>query len=300
MTAHAAPGSDALDSAKLGHVRVFNYPISLIKPSLENDQLYRPIDPDDPEIISLAKSIKIRGVKVPFTITLDDFILSGHRRYMAAKLAGVEEIPCLRESIYHDDPEFLRLLREYNMQREKSLDERLREKIVSADPEEAYESLIEHRKAKAAIPVRSMQISGAKMRCEISRAKQPFLDAIFKIMTEWREYWPGSDRRIHYPLLNAPPLKHAKKPHSVYRNDKASYNALTELLTRARLAGIIPMESISDETLPICVFQVYADPGPLIRREINDFLKNYLARPDAIAAKPHRDRRRKKHCRRNY
>ena len=99
------------------------------------------------------------------------------------------------------------------------------------------------------------------MRCEISRAKQPFLDAILKIMTEWREYWPLSDRRIHYPLLNAPPLKHAKKPDSVYRNDKASYNALTELLTRARLAGIIPMESISDETRPICVFEVYADPG---------------------------------------
>ena len=218
-------GSDALDSAKLGHVRVFNYPISLIKPSPGNDQLYKPIDPDDPDIIALAESIKIRGVKVPFTITLDDFILSGHRRYMAAKLAGVEEIPCLRESIYHDDPEFLPLLREYNLQREKSLDEKLREEIVSADPEEAYESLIEHRTAKAAISVRSIQISGAKTRCEISLAKRPMLAAIEQIMNDWRPYWPLSDRRIHYALLNAPPLKHAKKPHSIYRNDKASYNA---------------------------------------------------------------------------
>jgi len=158
-TAH---GLGCARSAKLGHVRVFNYPISLIKPSPENDQLYKPIDPDDPDIIALAESIKIRGVKVPFTITLDDFLLSGHRRYMAAKLAGVEEIPCLRESIYHDDPEFLPLLREYNLQREKSLDEKLREEIVSADPEEAYESLIEHRTAKAAISVRSIQISGQK------------------------------------------------------------------------------------------------------------------------------------------
>jgi hypothetical protein len=141
-TAH---GLGCARSAKLGHVRVFNYPISLIKPSPENDQLYKPIDPDDPDIIALAESIK-----------------SGHRRYMAAKLAGVEEIPCLRESIYHDDPEFLPLLREYNLQREKSLDEKLREEIVSADPEEAYESLIEHRTAKAAISVRSIQISGQK------------------------------------------------------------------------------------------------------------------------------------------
>jgi len=101
------------------------------------------------------------------------------------------------------------------------------------------------------------------------------LAAIEQIMNDWRPYWPLSDRRIHYALLNAPPLKHAKKSHSVYRNDRVSYNALTELLTRARLAGIIPMESISDETRPICIFEVYADPGPFIRREINDFLKNY-------------------------
>jgi hypothetical protein len=268
--------ADDLESAKLGHVRVFSYPLGLIKPSPENDKLYRPINPKDPEIIALAKSIRRYGVKEPVVITLDFFILSGHRRHVAAERAGLEEIPCMFEQIYKDDPEFLPLLREYNRQRVKGIEEKLREEIVTADPEEAYRSLIEHRKAKAAVPMRSIEIIGKKTRCEISAAKQPFLEAILRVINGWRDYWPLSDRRIHYGLLNDPPLKHARKPDSVYRNDKPSYSALTELLTRARLAGIIPMYAISDETRPISIFDVFADPGPFIDREIDDFLKDYF------------------------
>ncbi|MDP9097705.1 MAG: ParB/RepB/Spo0J family partition protein [Verrucomicrobiota bacterium] len=269
----AASRGNSIESAKLRHVRVF--PVWRIKPSPENDKLYRPIDPDDPELIALTESVKTYGLKEPLVITLDRFILSGHRRYAAARLAGLEEIPCVVEKIHRRDSEFLPLLREFNRQRVKSFDEKLREEIVSADPEEAYQSLIEHRKAKAAVPMRSIEIVGTKTRCNISPAKLPFLTAILKIMMDWQKYWPLSDRRIHYALLNVLPLKHAKKPDSVYRNDKASYNALTELLTRGRLAGTIPMEAISDETRPVCIFDVFAEPGPFIRREINGFLKGY-------------------------
>src|SRR5260370_1619803 len=98
------------------------------------------------------------GVKEPFVIPRDKLIRSGHRRYAAAILAGMEEIPCTVEAIYHNNPEFLRLLREYNRQRVKGIDEKLREEILSADPEEAYQSLIEHRKANAAVPMPSIQI----------------------------------------------------------------------------------------------------------------------------------------------
>jgi hypothetical protein len=124
---HAARGADARKSAKLGHAKVLRYyPISLIKPSPENDKLYRPIDRSNPEIIALAESIRTYGVKEPIIITRDQFVLSGHRRHMAATLAGLEEIPCAVEPIYHSDPEFLGLLREYNRQRVKGNDEKLR------------------------------------------------------------------------------------------------------------------------------------------------------------------------------
>src|SRR5260370_40148270 len=113
-----------------------------------------------------------------------------------------------------------------------------------------------------------IKIMGKKRQCAISPAKQPLLEAILRIIKGWRDYWPLSDRRIHYALLNDPPLKHAKKPDSVYRNDKASYNALTELLPRARLAGIIRMGAISHETRPVSIFAGFADPGPCIFRGV--------------------------------
>src|SRR5437773_9474144 len=257
------------------NARVFSYPLRLIEPSPENDKLYRPINRHDPGITALARSIRKYEIKEPIVITLDFFILSGHRRYAAAERAGLEEIPCVFEQIYKDDPEFLPLLREFNRQRVKAIDEKLREEIVTANPEEAFRSLIEHRKAQAAVSIGSIEIRGKKTRCEISAAKQPFLDAILRIINGWRDYWPLSDRRVHYALLNDRPLKHARKPDAVYGNDKRSYNALTELLTRARLAGIVPMYAISDETRPVCVFDVFEDPGPFIRREIDNFLKDY-------------------------
>ncbi len=264
-------------TAKLGHGRVFNHPISRIKPSPENDKLYKPIDPGDPAIIALAASIRRFGVKSAIKITLDDYIVDGHRRYAAAKLAGLIKVPCLRELIKRADPEFLELLTEYNRQRVKSIDEQMREEIVSGDEGEDYQSLIKYRRAKARMlsSSSSIQIYGIKTRCEITPAKQPMLDAIRQVIEERRDYWPLSDRSIHYALLNVCPLKHAKKPDSTYGNDKASYKDLTNLLTRARLQKLISMEAISDETRPFIKWKVHREPGPFIQQQIDEFFQGY-------------------------
>ena len=65
-----------------------------------------------------------------------------------------------------------------------------------------------------------------------------FLAKAQSVILDNREYWPLTVRRVHYLLLNDPPLRHDKKPGSVYVNDKASYKALTNLLIRARLSGM--------------------------------------------------------------
>ncbi len=101
------------------------------------------------------------------------------------------------------------------------------------------------------------------------------LAAIRKIIEERRAFWPLSDRQIHYALLNDPPLVHASKSGSVYRNDRRSYQALTDLLTRARVAGIIPMEVIEDATRPVTVWDVHADVQGFLRRELDGFCGNY-------------------------
>ena len=126
-----------------------------ILPSPENAELYRPVDPADPEIVALAQSIAAYGVQEPLVLTSDHYILSGHRRHTAAKLAGLTTVPCRFSSIRRINgrgkvnPRFIVALREANRQRVKSFDEKLREGVVSANPEVAYQSLIEHRKSQA-------------------------------------------------------------------------------------------------------------------------------------------------------
>jgi hypothetical protein len=171
--------------------------------------------------------------------------------------------------------QFLCLLREHNRQREKSFDETLREEVVTINPETAYTSLIEHRQKQAAVKVEALAIGGVKRRAAISEAKQEFLDAILAVLEENKAFWPMSDRQIHYPLLNDPPLRHASKPGSAYRNDLASYKSLVDLLTRARLVGLIPMTVIADETRPVVTWNTWPDVRGFIRSELDEILKGY-------------------------
>lgn len=234
----------------------------------------------------MADSIREHGVREPLVITLDGYILSGHRRYVAAKVAGLKTVPVrvenvrrlvnLRMSGYGDvSEEFLQLLREFNRQRVKTFDEKLREEVVSADPEVAYQSLIEHRQERSQVDLETLDIRGEKRCAEISRAKWPFLEAIQAIIEVRKQFWPLSDRQIHYALLNDPPLIHASKPGSTYANDIASYKALTELLTRARLAGVISMNVIQDATRPVTLWNIHQNVQGYLREELEEFGNGY-------------------------
>jgi hypothetical protein len=101
------------------------------------------------------------------------------------------------------------------------------------------------------------------------------LDAINEVLNQNRAFWPLTDRQVHYYLLNDPPLKHASKPNSTYRNDEKSYKSLVDLLTRARLEGLIDWDAISDETRPVVIWDVYKNPANFIAKEIEKFLKGY-------------------------
>jgi hypothetical protein len=261
--------------SKNGLVRILDLPLAALRPARENDRLYRPVDPDDPEIRRLAASILEHGVKEALVITLDNVILSGHRRYAACKLAGLTMVPCRRENIHSTAPEFLPLLREYNRQRVKSLDEVLREAVVSANPEEAYRRLRQERQCQARVKVETIAIEGHKHRAKITAAKEPFLRAIQAILEDYANFLPLSVRQIHYYLLNAPPRMHASKPGSIYRNNIQSYKSLDELVTRARIAGLIDFDAIHDPTRPVVTWDVHRHVGTFIQGALNDFLKGY-------------------------
>src|SRR5262249_7968285 len=151
-----------------------------------------------------------------------------------------------------------------------------REEIVSADPEEAHRRLVEHRKRKARTDQEGVySIQGKVHRHKITRAKEPFLVAILDVLTDRRAYWPLTVRQIHYALLNAPPLIHARKPYSGYGNNRESYKALDELSVRARLQKLIPWGAIHDPTRHVTLWNCYPSVQPFVRKELDGFLKGF-------------------------
>ena len=249
-----------------------------IKPSPENDRLYKPVDPQDPAIIDMAADMRVRGVLEPIVISLDNYILSGHRRYCAATVAGLGCVPVRIHPVRRTDDidAFIVLLRSYNRgQRVKTISEMLRESIVDASPEGASAELIEYRRDQSIIELDQIALKPSRGRPAIM-GKQNLMRAICKVIEQNRDFWPLSVRMIHYRVcqIGYPVLRHDAK-NELYENNQKSYRDCSDLCTRGRIFGIIPYSAIADETRPITISHVYGSPGPFIAAETQRFLKNY-------------------------
>ena len=62
-----------------------------IREAPENVGIYGEIT--DAEVEKLAESMKKHGILEPLVLTLDFILVSGHRRFRAARLAGIERLP---------------------------------------------------------------------------------------------------------------------------------------------------------------------------------------------------------------
>ena len=259
-----------------------------LKPSPENTALY---NDDAATLDRFAENIKQHGLLEPLVITQDGFIVSGHRRHAAAIRAGLERIPCRkldfrRSQIPRD--KYLHLLREFNRQRSKSIVEIMREAALDANPEAAYTELQRVRDSKLK-GQHTFAIGVVKTRSTISKGKRPMLEVALKWINDRKEYWPISVRNSHYGLVHNPPLRHAAKPGSTYRNDRASSSDLSDLLVRARVNGLLPWEAIADETRPVRLWKTHRDSGGFVESELSDLLSNYWrdllqSQPDHIEA----------------
>jgi hypothetical protein len=271
------------ENPAVGHVRLFeadpekvvSLPIHSIRPTPVNSLVYRPVSRMDPEIQDLARSIRNYGLQEPLVVTRDGFILSGHRRRAACLLNGMTEIDCRVADMLRSDPEFENRLIEYNRQRVKSLDEIAHEFAIDISPEGAYRSLIEQRKAESAVSGDFLVVGGKKARKGISVAKQQMLDAAVRIINEQKDYWPLSDRQIHYEMLNNPPMRNTGDRGLRYKNNQKSYKDLCDLLTRARLSGKIPFDAIADPTRPFVSWELHREVGGFLRGQLDGFLTGY-------------------------
>lgn len=257
-------------------------PLTSIMPAPENNDVYKAIAFDDPELHELARSTRDRGIQEPILISKDGYIISGHRRRMAAFLAELTEVPVrvCPVSRADDFDAFIKLLVEMNSQRIKSTSDILHETVIKIDPKKAHEQIVNERKEKQEeqecndLEVIDPEDDGR--RCKISAAKLPLLEAVKRVLYEQQDYWPLSDRQVHYRLLGPlAPLRHASKPDSLYINDIKSYRALTDIVTRGRINGLIPWEAIDDETRPVDLNEAYNSPAEFFRRELKNFLKGY-------------------------
>jgi hypothetical protein len=257
---------------------VFEVAVDAIKPAVINDVVYGVIDPDDKSLDELARQMNgPEGQLEPVVLSKDHVLMSGHRRRAVARRLGWRTL----KARYHEppvrstDPQFEKLLVMYNTQRDKSPDVRVREQMVLTDPDDAYQNLVSERAERARVKADTLTLGAGRRRKRISAAKRPFLDAIKRVIAELEDYWPLSDRRVFYALLNDPPLIHAKKPGSRFRNNRESYRAVCDVLTQARLAGEIPFDAIGDETRPVATWDVHANVGPFIRGQVDDFCTGY-------------------------
>ncbi len=257
-------------------------------PSPENERVYRAADVEEQSIQSLTGSIKAEGIREPLIVTKDGYIVSGHRRYAAAKLAGRKKVPVRRLAMPRSEyslDEYVRLLVKHNAdQRVKTNTELLREQVALVDPDEAHAQLRRRRRIRPQAEAARMQIRQAKKRHDISAAKRPMLDACVRVIAELRDYWPLSIRQIHYALLNDPPLIHARKTKR-YCNDRASYQALVKLLTQARHAGVVPHHVIGDGTRPIITYNTHANVQSYYAEQIEMILTGYYR--DLLQSQPH-------------
>ena len=265
-------------------------PTALIKGADANSLIYDNFGVVNRDDAELAISIRDHGIQEPLVITQDDVLLSGHRRLAAAKAVGLDCVPVRRlPDVWFfemDAKTRLDTLRRFNQQREKSPGEKVREKMLDIDPTKARAEM-KMRRAKIVtmtdVPSANILIGPKKKRAEITTLL--FLAKAKQVIEENREYWPLTVRRVHYLLLNDPPLRHDKKPGSVYVNDKASYKALTNLLSRARLTADVPMDAIEDSTRPIQLGGGFSTAENYVRQQTENFLCGYTR--NLMQGQPH-------------
>jgi hypothetical protein len=244
----------------------------------DNATIYGNFGIDNADDAELAQSISEQGIIEPLVLSADGVLLSGHRRLAAANYLGISQVPVrVVQDLYYSlgAQEQLTLLRSFNVQRDKTPEERLNEKLIGVDPGLAYQELRDRqldRDLGRDMPASNIDMGAVKNRKRITTTQ--FLAAVQKVIAENEQYWPLTDRRVHYLLLNDPPLRHDKKP-ECYSNTLSSYAALTNLLVRARLSGDISWDAIEDPTRPIQLGGGYATAQEFIARETEYFLSGY-------------------------
>lgn len=104
-----------------------------------------------------------------------------------------------------------------------------------------------------------------RRRPGLSRASRALLTEIAQRISDLSEYWPLTLRQVYYQLVAA----------GVIANDLRQYKKLSDLLTKARLAGIVPWEAIEDRARTTLPSRGWANAYSFVVQEAENFLEDY-------------------------
>lgn len=246
--------------------------IELLKTPLINDSIYQA--PTEDRLNDLAKDIYHNGLINPIRVSADYYIFDGNTRFKAYQILGYKTIKCIiHKDIFSYSEEFNRLLIAANNQRVKTDDDRLREIQITIDPAE-YERRKEILNEEK---IQLNKINGIlKANRNISDTKTDLINTILDIIQDYADYLPLTVRSIHYILLDKNVLMNNKKANSIYRNDRSSYSALSNLLTKLRIQKIIDYDFIRDDGRKLYSNRGFDSANTYIKYEMNKILKTYF------------------------
>ena len=167
-----------------------HFPVELVQVARENDLLYDRFGVANQDDAALVLSIDAEGIQEPLVLSADHILLSGHRRFSAAKYLRLKTVPVRVVDLVYGGlttSQRTEALRTHNRQREKSPGERIREALLDIDPVQAHHKLI-LRRTKVALmsgAVKSnVQLGAVKTRAAITTIK--FLAATTVLIEENR------------------------------------------------------------------------------------------------------------------
>jgi len=159
--------------------------VSDLRTPPENDRIYGVIRETDPDVIELAASILRKGVLDPLVVNAAGWVISGNRRLCAARMAGLDSVPCRVVDVPAGSPEFVRLAVEHNAQRVKNIDQQARELAVTIDPSAAHRLLVESRRRGSGGDAASLALGDRRERSAIL-GNRPLADACVRVVQEMR------------------------------------------------------------------------------------------------------------------
>lgn len=242
-----------------------------------NDLLYGKTT-DDHGMDSLTESMRRYGTLTPLAVNLEGYIITGNRRRTAACRAGLHEVPAFVWDVKLNTDEFNHLLVNANENRVKSADAQIAEvglKGAEGDPAMwlGMQRIKAERRERYGGIATALDVSQRK-RKEIIRARKLADAAIEAVHAELLQDIVPTLRQIHYRLLNKAPVKDTRTGER-YKNDDASYKALSDVVGRLRINGEISFDSIIDKGRELFAPQTYAHAGEYAEKWLRWFGGDY-------------------------